>query len=103
MHTKIKEYLILLTEAFTLELPIGSSILSVKFIGHFPKMTVLSSESPVLELRRFRTFTTGQEIENISLLGYIGSVVLNDFSWHIFENFEGQYTVPINLTTDGDH
>lgn len=91
MNNRIWKYEIPVEDSFVLELPQGAKILhideqkSAMFLWALIDSNIVETET-----QKFKWFGTGQPIDNVDSMSYIGSAVCNGgiFVWHLFEVME---------------
>jgi len=89
MKLQIKKYKLGRCGDYTVEMPYGSIVLSVKNCNDDPALFVVSDQNSTICSRRFFVFNTEQEIatKDINHLKFIGTVQ-DEWSlveWHVFE------------------
>jgi hypothetical protein len=84
MAQTIFKYLLNLQETH-LELPVGSSILTVKYMNEGAMLWALINKNEnVMEIRRIVCFGTGWDIPEDNLV-YIGTIYPEPLVFHVFE------------------
>lgn len=85
---KIYKYEVLIKDAFSIYLPIGSKILSFQIQNGKPYIWALVDENNESKKRYFVLIGTGNNIDeyNTEILKYIGTIQLDSFVWHLFED-----------------
>jgi hypothetical protein len=89
MSYKICKYVFGLDNMIQIAMPGGSKILKIGRNPGHPKGTycmwaLVLTENPIVE-RRFRIYGTGHEIEGLTGLNYISTVIDYFYVWHFFE------------------
>lgn len=82
----IYKYPVKITDAFTVDLPVGAEILTVQMQNDEPCMWVLVELEPgIRETRAFRIYGTGHMVNDKD--SYIGTFQQHDgrLVWHLFE------------------
>lgn len=86
----IYKYALPAVGAFTVEMPVGSKVLSVQIQHNTPQMWVLVESDAFKEKRRFCIYGTGHQIseEDLPMLRFIATFQTgqSDFVWHLFEH-----------------
>ena len=85
MTTIWKYQLSIVDECQVIEMPVGAEIVHVDAQCGAPCMWVLLSPEKPKEERRFVVYGTGHKIN--ALGPYVGTVLISQFVWHIFETF----------------
>ncbi len=86
--TICKYPLMLLAKQQTLNLPDGAQILTVQSQGDAIVLWALVDQGGRNVSRTFRIVGTGCPADDVCRRGYIGTVRLDIFVWHVFEVFE---------------
>ena len=86
----IWKYPIHITDEIRLEMPMGATVLDVQMQGSSLCLWALVDTHKPLETRRFRIFGTGNpfDLDDEWAWGFIATVQVSPFVWHIFETLE---------------
>lgn len=76
MSSKIYKYEIPTCENFSLDLPKSSQILRVDNIGGFNYLWAIVNTEKEFEVRNFKMYKTGQEMDSFNSLIYLGTCKL---------------------------
>ena len=89
----IYKYFILPIGEFSLDLPIGASILSFQTQGGDMCLWVMVDKDADIEQRHFKIHGTGRLIKETANLHYIGTTQMSidpPLVWHLFEEIRGK-------------
>lgn len=89
-HT-ITKHPVPISDVFTMVLPVHAEILKVECQRNQPMMWVLHTKNTnVIEVRHFRIYGTGHDIDHVDNLIHIGTFQMHngDLIWHMFEEIE---------------
>lgn len=81
---RVWKYLLTVTGQNTIEMPIGSQVLSTQFQDNILCLWVKASDEVDKEERLFYVLGTGWEIPD-DCKDFIGTVQDRDLVWHVFE------------------
>jgi len=83
---KIYKYQFDITDTVTIDMPIGSQVMSFDSQDNKPTLWALVEPEAEIEERTFYLFGTGHNVpDNFDASDHIGTIQINGLVWHLFE------------------